>query len=84
MSRILWEIHDAGNSIPDEYHEKIFQPFFQMDSARDSSRTGFGLGLYICRQIVEDHGGSLIYQKGEKRGSVFIVSLPRSLNDPAT
>lgn len=52
-------ITNHGKNIPPEKREQIFEQFFRMQSSRDSSSGGAGLGLAIARQIVEQHGGRL-------------------------
>jgi C4-dicarboxylate-specific signal transduction histidine kinase len=62
------EIADRGAGI--EFPDKIFEPFF---TTRDH---GMGMGLAICRSIVESHGGRLWEEKNEPRGARFIFALP--------
>lgn len=62
------EVLDRGCGIEDA--EKVFLPFFT------TKRTGMGVGLSICRSIVEAHGGRLRAVRNEGGGSRFIVSLP--------
>jgi signal transduction histidine kinase len=63
-------IEDDGPGIPDELLDKIFDPFFT------TKREGTGLGLPICRNIVQDHGGELIVQSERGRGAVLLIRLP--------
>ncbi len=69
-------VEDTGPGVPLEQRERIFERFYQVDSAR-SSRRGAGLGLSIVRQIVTSHGGTVRVEAvmGEK-GARFIVTLP--------
>jgi signal transduction histidine kinase len=67
------EVRDYGRGIPDQDHERIFQRFQQVH-ANDQVK-GFGLGLYVCRQIVELHGG-VIQVESAGNGTRFIVTLP--------
>ena len=62
------EISDNGPGV--EYPEKIFEPFYT------TKRQGMGMGLAICRSIVELHGGRLWVEKNEPRGAKFIFALP--------
>jgi PAS domain S-box-containing protein len=73
----LWariEVRDYGRGIPDEDRERIFQRFQQVHP--NDQVKGFGLGLYVCRQIVELHGGSIHVESAPDRGTRFIVALP--------
>ena len=63
-------VQDSGPGITVEDRDKIFDPFFTTKSA------GMGLGLPICRTIVEDHGGSLRLAKTDTRGSSFEIAFP--------
>jgi signal transduction histidine kinase len=69
-------IQDSGPGITTEDQDSIFAAFFTTKS------TGMGLGLSICRTIVEDHGGTLNVAKTDSRGTSFEIALPiRSTND---
>ncbi|MFO0809855.1 MAG: ATP-binding protein [Gemmataceae bacterium] len=61
---------DRGVGLPDELGDQIYEPFV---SSKDS---GLGLGLSICRRIVEDHGGTLQAANRPGGGAVFAVQLP--------
>jgi heavy metal sensor kinase len=68
------EITDQGPGIAPEHLERIFERFYQVDPARSGSATG--LGLAICRAIVQEHGGSLAVRSTVGSGSTFVVLLP--------
>lgn len=68
---VVIRIRDTGPGIPSALQEDIFQPFV---STREE---GSGLGLPICRRILEDHGGWLSLKSVEGRGACFSLSLPR-------
>ena len=63
-------IGDQGPGIPKDKQALIFERFKQVDSRRDKSG-GFGLGLTICKQIVDLHGGTIGLQSEVGKGSVF-------------
>ena len=69
-------VSDEGVGIPAEFHEKIFERFFQGEGQKNGRRKGTGLGLAICRGIVEAHGGKIRVESDSGRGSRFIFSLP--------
>ena len=71
----LIEVEDAGPGIPDEDLERIFQPFYRIDEARQRETGGFGLGLSIARRAVEQHGGS-IFAANTGQGLQVSISLP--------
>ncbi len=65
-----FSVTDCGSGIPKEVGEKLFTPFF-------TTRTeGMGLGLSLCRTVVEQHGGYLGFAPHEPRGTVFTFTLP--------
>ena len=67
---LLITVEDSGSGIDPNQAERIFEPFFTTKSH------GMGMGLSICRSIVEHHGGQLSVAPGRTHGSVFQVSLP--------
>ncbi len=67
-------IQDSGPGISTEDQDRIFDPFFT------TKPTGMGMGLSICRTIIETHGGSLRLAKTNHRGSSFEIALPIVLN----
>lgn len=69
-------VHDCGPGITPEDLERIFRRFERAASVRHHG--GLGLGLYITRQIVEAHGGSIHATSAPGEGSTFTVELPRS------
>jgi len=74
-------IEDNGSGIPAEHREQIFEPFFT--TKKD---VGTGLGLWVTREIVERHGGSIEVQSRSDNGSsgtVFNVLLPLTADLPA-
>jgi signal transduction histidine kinase len=68
-------VRDHGFGVPPEHQERIFDRFFQAHAGGQTS--GMGLGLYICREIVERHGGTIHAESPPDGGSRMVVSLPR-------
>jgi len=70
-------VKDTGIGIMDADQEKIFQRFYRSDKSRTSSKSkGYGLGLAIAKQIVEEHKGMIQVKSEVNKGSVFTVILP--------
>jgi signal transduction histidine kinase len=69
-------VSDTGIGISKEDQEKIFNRFFRVDKARSSEQGGSGLGLSICKWIVEAHQGEIKVESELGKGSSFIVKLP--------
>jgi PAS domain S-box-containing protein len=69
-------VADRGVGIPEEFRPRIFQRFSQADSTTSRQKGGTGLGLCICRTIVEKHGGKISFESEVGRGTTFFVDLP--------
>lgn len=67
---------DRGRGIPEEDLERIFDSFYRADPSRNSAVQGNGLGLSICKRIVNDHGGKIWARNRKGGGSEFILILP--------
>jgi two-component system phosphate regulon sensor histidine kinase PhoR len=71
-------VSDTGIGIAKKDQEKIFNRFFRVDKARSREQGGSGLGLSICKWIVEAHQGEIRVESELGKGSTFIVKLPLS------
>ena len=69
-------IQDEGPGVPPAHLEAIFEPFVRLDTARQRSTGGFGLGLALVKKIVEQHGGCIYAENGRDGGLAVTVSLP--------
>lgn len=69
-------IHDSGAGIPTEHLEVIFDHFYRIDTQLTREVNGLGLGLAICKRIVELHGGAIWAESDVGKGSTFYISLP--------
>ena len=69
-------VSDQGPRIPPELRERIFEPFFRLDTARSRDLGGTGLGLALVRAIAEVHGGSVSVEEGPAGGNQFLLRLP--------
>jgi signal transduction histidine kinase len=72
----LVTVEDEGVGIPKDELPLIFAPFFRASTARSGSQRGLGLGLAICKEIVERHEGRIWATSEEGKGSRFVVALP--------
>jgi signal transduction histidine kinase len=74
---VIIHVADLGQGIPLREQERIFERFQRVDNAASRRTQGAGLGLYICRAIVEAHGGRIWVQSELGQGSTFSFSLAR-------
>ena len=65
-------IQDSGSGISEEVAAQLFQPFVT------SKTSGMGIGLSICRTIIEAHGGRIWFESGPDQGTIFRLTLPRA------
>ena len=70
--RLEFSVSDVGPGIPEEVQARLFTPFFTTKSE------GMGLGLSLCRTVVEQHGGSLAFEPNRPRGTIFRFTLPQA------
>jgi len=69
-------VKDTGIGIPKEYHSRIFDRFFQVDSAVSRQYSGTGLGLSICKGYVELMGGTISVESETGKGTLFVFTIP--------
>jgi signal transduction histidine kinase len=75
LGRVIVTVTDCGIGIRPEIAERLFNPFFTTKSG------GMGMGLSICRSIVEAHGGQLSVASSEGSGATFLIALPLHQED---
>jgi len=69
-------VKDDGIGIPKDQQKRIFDKFFRADNAVRLETEGTGLGLFICKNIIEAHGGRVWFKSEKDKGSVFCFTLP--------
>lgn len=74
----IW-VRDSGIGIPPEEQSKVFERFYQVANGAGAARRGAGLGLSICKHIVERHHGRIWVESAVGQGSTFYVALPKVL-----
>ncbi len=78
LTGITISVHDDGVGIPSEIAGKLFEPFENSIKRKGTSgEQSYGLGLYICRQIMEAHGGRIWFESHPGQGSTFFISLQK-------
>lgn len=76
-SEIEISVKDNGRGIPDEAKDKLFRKFYQTDTSSTRESGGSGLGLVICKGIIETHGGKLRFESKYGQGTIFIFTIPK-------
>jgi two-component system sensor histidine kinase KdpD len=74
--RVIVEIADDGPGIPDEAKPRIFDMFYTANTKVADSRRGLGLGLALCKSILNVHGGEITVSDNKPTGTVFRFTLP--------
>src|SRR5438105_5282368 len=80
---ITVSITDTGPGIAQEDIPHLFQKFYRVDSSATRTIGGTGLGLYICRKIVELYQGRIWVESTVNKGSTFFINLPRLTSQQA-
>ncbi|MFV1985390.1 MAG: sensor histidine kinase [Thiohalomonadales bacterium] len=76
LDKIYITITDFGIGIPVNDQNHIFEPFYRVDKSRNSETGGYGLGLNLCKNIIEVHGGEIFMESTENNITCFTIVLP--------
>ena len=76
-AELVISVRDAGPGIAPEELERVFEPFYRLESSRNRATGGSGLGLTIARSIAQAHGGSLVLYNRTGGGLEAVLTLPR-------
>ena len=74
---LVIRVADAGPGIPEEFLERVFEPFYRLESSRNRDTGGTGLGLSIARDVVQAHGGSITLRNNPEGGLIAELRIPR-------
>ena len=74
------KIRDFGSGFSEEDITKVTEPFYRTDQSRSRQSGGFGLGLYLCKQIVRAHQGTISIENHEKIGAMVTLTIPKRQN----
>ncbi|WP_172335868.1 HAMP domain-containing sensor histidine kinase [Mucilaginibacter sp. SG564] len=69
-------IRDEGYGISPADQERLFEKFYRVRNKFTTNTSGFGIGLYLCRQVMDDHNGRIQVESIEGEGSTFLLTLP--------
>jgi len=76
-------VRDEGPGLPSEEHERVWERFYRVPGISEQGEfgCGLGLGLYVCRTIIEQHGGQVGLQSAQRDGATFWFALPLAQQD---
>lgn len=72
----LFTVKDAGIGVPKEEQARLFTKFYRASNARKQRPDGTGVGLYLAKRVIVEHGGTVIFSSSEGKGSTFGFALP--------
>jgi signal transduction histidine kinase len=75
---VIISVKDNGRGIPPEARDEIFKKFYQVDTSSTREKGGSGLGLSICKGIVEAHGGRIWMESQLSEGTTFSFTIPKN------
>jgi two-component system, OmpR family, sensor histidine kinase BaeS len=75
-ARVIIDLHDSEPGVPHELLPHLFERFFRVEASRNREKGGAGLGLAICKSIVEAHGGTIGARESPLGGLWVTVTLP--------
>ena len=76
QERLRLAVHNTGEPIPPEHLPHLFERFYRADAARNRSGGGYGLGLAIAKEIVEQHQGTIGVESQLDAGTTVTITLP--------
>jgi len=76
--KTVFYVKDNGDGIPKEKHKNIFKKFYQADTTHTRKHGGTGLGLIICKGLVEGLGGKIWFESDVGKGTTFFFTIPKA------
>lgn len=79
--KLQFIVKDSGIGINESELENIFEPFYRVDKARSRGTGGYGLGLHLCKKIVEAHGGTIFISSHPGEGTTVVINIPVEISN---
>ena len=76
--KVEFKITDTGIGIPEDQKHRLFSKFFRADNAMLFQTSGSGLGLYMVKNIIDRHCGSISFESVENKGTIITFTLPET------
>ena len=76
QTEVTLSVSDAGRGVPPQDLERVFDKFYRADNSDAQMAYGYGLGLYVCRRLIEAQGGRIWVENAPAGGAVFSFTLP--------
>jgi signal transduction histidine kinase len=73
---IVFTVKDTGIGVPKSEKDKLFAKFYRADNAKIQRPDGTGVGIYLAKKVIDSHGGTVIFESTEGKGSTFGFRLP--------
>jgi signal transduction histidine kinase len=73
---VIFNVKDTGIGVPKEAQKNLFTKFYRADNARHVRPDGTGLGIYLAKRVIDDHGGEIIFHSKMGEGSTFGFKFP--------
>lgn len=80
--KVLFSVRDFGKGVAPEHIPHLTEAFYRTDSSRRRHTGGYGLGLYLCRMVVEAHGGRIQIDSKIDEGTEISIEFPRATKSP--
>jgi len=75
-NQAVFEVSDTGIGVPEEDKVRLFSKFYRAENAKSQRPDGTGVGLFLAKKVISAHGGKVIFESTEGKGSTFGFSLP--------
>ena len=76
QGKVLVKVQDYGSGIPKDDLPHIFEPFYRVDKSRSKQTGGYGLGMSVCKKIMEAHGGQIDVTSQPNKGTCVLLTFP--------
>jgi signal transduction histidine kinase len=78
---VVFKVVDNGIGVPEAQKSMLFKKFARADNAKKQRPSGNGVGLFLVKLVVEAHGGSIIFESSEGKGSTFGFAIPMKVEE---